>query len=179
MHWGTGDRPRPGLGFQPGLRNFGKISDFYFQWTLARHGRAVAEQHWIVKVEPDSYAWAQFLADGFTAWTGVRNYLARNHLRTMKAGDPVLYYHSMTEKAVVGLARVKRTAYADPTATAGDWAAVDLEPVKPLARPVSLAELRADPVTAGMALVRNSRISVTPVSPAEYLRILVLGKSPI
>ena len=138
----------------------------------------MAEQHWIVKVEPDSYAWAQFVADGVTAWTGVRNYLARNHLRTMKVGDLVLYYHSMTDKSVVGLARVKRAAYADPTATEGDWSAVDLEPVKPLARPVPLAELRADSVTAGMALVKNSRISVTPVTPAEYRRILRLGKLP-
>lgn len=137
----------------------------------------MAEQFWLVKQEPESYAWSRLVADRGTCWTGVRNFQARNNLRAMKAGDRVLYYHSVTEKAVVGIARVKSEAYPDPTATEGDWACVDLEPGKPMVEPVSLAVLKADPVTAGMALIRQSRLSVTPVSPTEFRRILQLGKT--
>lgn len=137
----------------------------------------MAERTWLVKQEPEAYAWARLVADGGTAWTGVRNFQARNHLRSMALGDLVLYYHSVTGKAVVGVARVKRVAYPDPTAAEGDWSCVDLEPVKALVEPVSLAVLKADPLTAGMALIRQSRLSVTPLLAGEFQRILQLGKT--
>src|SRR5438093_392052 len=97
--------------------------------------------HWIVKQEPESYSWDTFVKEGRTAWTGVRNFQARNNLRGMKKGELVAYYHSGSEKQVVGLARVEREAYADPTAEEGDWSCVDLAPVKPLKKPVSLATI--------------------------------------
>ena len=136
---------------------------------------AMAKQHWLVKQEPEAYSWADLVRDGVTAWTGVRNYQARNHLRAMRRGDPVLFYHSVSEKQVVGVARVAREHHADPTAGEGDWSAVDIEPVRALVRPVTLAQLKADPVTAGMPLIRQTRLSVLPVSPAEFDRVLELG----
>jgi|SRR5580698_3622954 predicted RNA-binding protein with PUA-like domain len=130
---------------------------------------------WLVKSEPSAYSFDQLVADGQTAWTGVRNYTARNNLRAMKKGDTVLFYHSNEGKAVVGLARVSREAYQDPT-TGDDWSAVDVEPVRPLPRPVTLAELKADPVGSKMAIIRLGRLSVTPVTAEELDRILDLGK---
>lgn len=100
--------------------------------------------HWLVKSEPVAYSWAQFVKDSKTAWTGVRNFQARNHLRAMKRGAPVFYYHSGEEKQIVGLAGVTKEAYPDPTAKEGDWSCVDLVPVKPLAKPVALAAIKAD-----------------------------------
>jgi len=134
---------------------------------------------WLVKQEPDTYAWSALVADGRTAWTGVRNFQARNNLRSIKRGDAVLYYHSVTGKEVVGIARVDREAYPDPTASDGDWSCVDLAPVKALKAPVTLDQLKADPATRGMALIRQSRLSVTPLTDAEYARILELaGTTP-
>src|SRR5437899_5217818 len=94
--------------------------------------------YWLVKQEPEDYSWANLVEDRKTAWTGVRNYTARNNLRSMKKGDPVLFYHSVTEKQVVGICRVQREAYPDPTAEEGDWSSVDLAPAKPLTQPVTL-----------------------------------------
>src|SRR5262245_9400483 len=108
---------------------------------------------WLVKQEPESYSWAQFSKDGRTAWTGVRNFQARNILRAMKKGDPVLYYHSGDEKTLVGLARVERPAYPDPTATEGDWSCVDLVPIKPLKSTVSLAYIKSDPALKDLHLL--------------------------
>ncbi len=139
----------------------------------------MAKQGWLVKQEPEAYAWEVFVKDGRTAWTGVRNFQARNHLRAMKKGDRVLYYHSVTGKAVVGIARVEREAYADPTATEGDWSAVDLVPEKALKRPVTLEELKSDPVTQGMALIRQSRLSVMPLAVEEFRRVLELGDTRV
>lgn len=136
-------------------------------------------QYWLVKQEPGEYSWADFVAEGGTAWTGVRNYQARNHLRTMWEGDWVAFYHSGSERAVVGLARVRREAYPDPTAQEGDWVAVDLAPAKPLARAVTLAEIKADPVLRTMALVRQSRLSVLPVTEAQWNRLLALGQTRV
>src|SRR6267143_6532803 len=99
---------------------------------------------WLVKQEPSSYSWSDFTKDRGTSWTGVRNYAARNNLRRMGKGDEVLFYHSGEEKAVVGIAKVMRTAYADPTAREGDWSAVDLAPHRPSRRPVTLAQLKSD-----------------------------------
>ncbi|MDW8308139.1 MAG: EVE domain-containing protein [Verrucomicrobiales bacterium] len=133
--------------------------------------------HWLVKQEPGEYAWADFVRDGRTAWTGVRNFQARNHLRAMRRGDLVLYYHSGEERAVVGVARVEREAYPDPTAREGDWSCVDLVPVKPLARPVTLAEIKADPALRDMPLLRQSRLSVMPLTAGQFRRLLVLGRT--
>jgi predicted RNA-binding protein with PUA-like domain len=134
------------------------------------------KQYWLVKQEPESYAWSQLVADGKTAWTGVRNFQARINLRAMKKGDPVLYYHSVTGKQVVGIAEVVTEAYPDPTATEGDWSAVDIGPKKTLAKPVDLAALKTDSVTKDMPLIRQSRLSVMPVTKTVFDRILELSK---
>jgi predicted RNA-binding protein with PUA-like domain len=132
--------------------------------------------YWLVKQEPSAYSWDDFVKDGGTAWTGVRNFQARNNLRSMKAGDRVLFYHSVTDKAVVGEAEVVRESYTDPTADEGDWLAVDLKPLKPLRRRVSLDEIKADKRLAGLALVRSPRLSVMPVTTQEYRAIETLAK---
>lgn len=131
--------------------------------------------YWLVKSEPEAYAWAQLVADGKTAWTGVRNFQARNNLRAMKKGDRVFFYHSVSDKQVVGLARVAREFYPDATATEGDWSCVDLEPVRPLKHPVPLEAIKTDGVLQTMPLVKQSRLSVTPLSPAQAERLLQLG----
>jgi predicted RNA-binding protein with PUA-like domain len=131
--------------------------------------------YWLVKSEPAAYAWADFVKDGRAAWTGVRNYQARIHLRAMKAGDTVCFYHSVTGKEVVGVAKVQKEAYADPTAPGEDWSCVDLVPVKPLSKPVSLAAIKADPLLNGMPLVKQSRLSVTPLTGAQFRRLLQLA----
>ena len=127
---------------------------------------------WLVKQEPSDYSWAEFVADGSTSWTGVRNFAARNNLRRMSKGDEVLFYHSGEDKAVVGIAKVARTAYRDSTAKEGDWSAVDLAPVKPLRRPVTLREIKAKPALKKIALVRQSRLSVMPLGAKEFGFIL-------
>lgn len=130
---------------------------------------------WLVKQEPSDYSWSDFVADGGTSWTGVRNFAARNNLRRMSKGDEVLFYHSGEEKAVVGIARVTRTAYRDPTATEGDWSALDLVPVKPLPRPVTLAQIKANPQLKNIALVRQSRLSVMPLAAKEFDTIVKMA----
>ena len=134
---------------------------------------------WLVKLEPADYAWASFVKDGHAAWTGVRNFAARNHLRSMQKRDLVFYYHSGEEKQVVGLARVEKEAYPDPTATEGDWSAVDLSPVKPLRKPVTLAAVKVDQTLRTMPLVRQSRLSVSPVTEAQFKRLLELAETRI
>ena len=134
-------------------------------------------QNWLVKLEPTAYSWADFLKDGRTAWTGVRNFQARNNLRAMKKGDLVLYYHSVTNPSVVGIAKVVKEAYADPTAKEGDWSCVDLIPVKSLRTPVSLAAIKADPSFSQIALIKQSRLSVMPLSSREYEKIVTMGNS--
>lgn len=133
-------------------------------------------KRWLVKQEPDAYPWSQLVADGRTDWTGVRNFQARNFLREMRMGDPVLYYHSVTEKCVVGVAVVSRTAFPDPTAEEGDWSAVELRPREALPNPVPLAALRQDPKLGNLPLLRQSRLSVLPVTRAEYDAILRLSR---
>ncbi len=133
------------------------------------------KKYWLVKQEPSAYSWDDFVRDGRTSWTGVRNYTARNNLRAMQLEDEVLFYHSVTDKAVMGVAQVARTAYPDATAEDGDWSAVDLVPVKALARPVTLEEVKANPKLNEMALLRLSRLSVQPVTKAEFAEILRMG----
>ncbi|MFM8364890.1 MAG: EVE domain-containing protein [Verrucomicrobiota bacterium] len=132
--------------------------------------------HWLVKQEPTSYPWEQFVRDGGTAWTGVRNFQARNQLRSMRPGDRVLYYHSVVGKEVVGLAEVERAAYPDPTAEEGDWSCVDLKPVRALDRPVTLDQIKAEPALSEIALLRQSRLSVMPLTKTEFDSILRLAK---
>jgi predicted RNA-binding protein with PUA-like domain len=131
--------------------------------------------YWLVKSELEAYAWAQFVKDGKTAWTGVRNFAARLNLRAMKKGDHVFFYHSVSDKQVVGLAQVTKEAYPDPTAGEGDWSCVDLEPVKPLKAPVTLETIKADAVLKEMKLVKQSRLSVSPLTKTQAERILKLA----
>jgi len=135
--------------------------------------------YWLVKSEPETYSWAKFVTEGGTAWTGVRNFAARNHLRAMKPGDTVFFYHSGEAKSVVGLARVTRMAYPDPTAEEGDWSAVGLVPFKASTRPVTLETIKADKILREMKLARQSRLSVSPVTREQFTRLLKLSKTKI
>jgi predicted RNA-binding protein with PUA-like domain len=122
--------------------------------------------YWLVKSEPKAYAWSQLVKDGVAAWTGVRNFAARNNLRAMKCGDRVFFYHSGEEKSAIGFARVMREFYPDPTATEGDWSCVDLAPGKSLAKPFTLAAIKADKILKEMVLAKLSRLSVSPLTEA-------------
>ncbi len=132
--------------------------------------------YWLMKTEPDAYAWGDLVKQKRGTWDGVRNFMARNNLRAMKVGDLALFYHSVTEKAVVGVARVVREAYPDATAKEGDWSVVDVEPEMALATPVTLEQIKNDATLSKMAIVRQSRLSVSPVTKAQYDRVLALGK---
>jgi predicted RNA-binding protein with PUA-like domain len=138
----------------------------------------MAQQYWLVKSEPEAYSWSNLVRDGKTAWTGVRNFQARNNLRAMNVGDLVLFYHSVNEKMVVGLARVERAAYSDPTASEGDWSCVDLAPVRELKVPVTLGQIKSDKTLKALPLVTHGRLSVMPLLPAQFARLLDLGDTP-
>jgi predicted RNA-binding protein with PUA-like domain len=129
--------------------------------------------HWLMKSEPASYGWADLVRDGATEWDGVRNNAARLHLKAMKAGDHAFFYHSMSDKAVVGIMRVTRAAKPDPKAP--EWVTVRVEPVRPLPRPVTLAAIKAEPKLAKMELIRQSRLSVAPVRDEEWELILTMA----
>jgi len=131
--------------------------------------------YWMVKQEPETYSWDDFVKDGRTDWSGVRNYQARNNLRNMKVGDRVLFYHSGKDKAVVGLAEVAKGAYADPTSDDPQWVAVDLKPTKPLANPVQLAAIRYDKRLSQLPLIRQSQLSVMPLTKDEFDVIVSMG----
>lgn len=135
----------------------------------------MAKRYWMVKQEPTAYSWERFVSDGGTAWTGVRNFQARNNLQAMRAGDEVLFYHSVVGKAVVGIAKVAREAYPDPTADEPGWVCVDLAPVKPLASPVPLDRIKATPALKDIALLRQSRLSVMPLTAEEFRTVLKLA----
>lgn len=128
--------------------------------------------YWLVKSEPFVYSWNQFVKDKSTRWDGVRNYSARINLRAMKKGDQVFFYHSNEGTAIVGIAKVIKEAYPDPTAKEGEWVAVDLSPVKAFRNPVTLAQVKADKRLSEMALVRISRLSVSPVTEKEWKTVL-------
>ena len=131
--------------------------------------------YWMVKQEPEAYSWDDLVRDGKTDWTGVRNFQARNNLRQMKAGDRVLFYHSGTGKAVVGIAEVAREAYPDATADEPQWVAVDIKPVRPLAEPVPLAAIRYHDKLGSLPLIRQSQLSVMPLTKEEFDVIVLLG----
>jgi predicted RNA-binding protein with PUA-like domain len=137
----------------------------------------MAKNYWLAKSEPEAYSWNDLVKDGKTAWTGVRNFQARNNLRTMKAGDLVLFYHSVSDKQVVGIAKVAKEFYPDATADEGDWSAVDLAVHKPLKKAITLEAIKADASLKDMALVRQSRLSVTPLTEAQFKRLLELGET--
>jgi len=132
--------------------------------------------YWLVKSEPFKYSWEQFCKDKKTFWDGVRNYQARNNLRAMAKGDEVLFYHSNEGLAIVGIATVAKTAYQDPTTDDTNWVAVDLKPLKTLKNTVSLATMKQTPGLENLALIKQGRLSVCPVTPMEYKIILDLAK---
>ena len=131
--------------------------------------------YWLVKSEPGTWSWDQHAAAGADAWTGVRNHQAKIFLNTMTAGDRALFYHSGEAREVVGVTEVVKAAYPDPTDTTGKFVCVDLKAVEPLKRPVSLTEIKAEPALSEMVLVKNSRLSVQPVTAAEFKRVLAMG----
>jgi predicted RNA-binding protein with PUA-like domain len=131
--------------------------------------------YWLVKSEPDAFGWDQQVANGTEPWTGVRNYMARNNLRAMKKGDLAFFYHSNVGKDIVGIVQVVREAYPDPTATKGDWSAVDMRAVAPMPTPVTLVQMKVDPALADFAVVRFSRLSVAPVTAEQWTHICNLG----
>ena len=130
--------------------------------------------HWLMKSEPESYSWADLVRDKGTEWDGVRNNAARLHLKAMKEGDEAFFYHSMSDRAVVGIMRVTRAAQPDPKNT--DWVSIRVEPVKALPRPVTLAEIKAEPRLSRMELIRQSRLSVAPVRGEEWKVVLEMAE---
>jgi predicted RNA-binding protein with PUA-like domain len=134
-------------------------------------------QYWLVKQEPTAYSWDQFTVDGKTNWTGVRNFQARNNLRSMKLGDPVFYYHSVNGKAVVGIAKVTKEAFRDPTAAEGDWSAVELTPVKSIEPPVKIDQIKQEARLRDVPLLKNSRLSVMKLTKEQFETVLELAKT--
>ncbi len=132
-------------------------------------------QHWLIKSEPDSFSWDQQMANGVEPWTGVRSHQAKNNLRAMRNGDLAFFYHSNIGKEIVGVVTIVREAYPDPTAESGDWVCVDVKAVGPLPTPVTLAAVKADPALADLALVRLSRLSVSPVTPEQWQHLCRMG----
>ena len=132
-------------------------------------------QYWLVKSEPDAFCWDQQVANGIEPWTGVRNHAAKLNLKAMKNRDRAFFYHSNEGKEIVGVVEVVREAYPDPTADKGDWVAVDMKAVRAMPRPVTLETIKADPEFVDFALVRQSRLSVVPVSKAHWQRICRIG----
>jgi predicted RNA-binding protein with PUA-like domain len=139
----------------------------------------MARSFWLMKSEPNKYSWDQLVEDGSTYWDGVRNYEARNNLQAMKVGDLALYYHSNVGKEVVGVARISKESYPDPTTDDERWVVVEIEPVAPLAQPVTLADIRVEPALAEINLVKRGRISVVPIASPEFQKILRMGKTKL
>jgi predicted RNA-binding protein with PUA-like domain len=133
---------------------------------------------WLVKSEPDAFSWADQVKNGTEPWTGVRNHAAKNNLKAMRVGERAFFYHSNVGKEIVGIVAVVRAAYPDPTATSGDWVAVDVRAVAPLPRPVTLAAIKAEPRLADLALIRQSRLSVLPIAPDHARLLLLMGGVP-
>ncbi len=135
--------------------------------------------YWLIKTEPEEYSWEQLMTDKQTAWTGIRNFQARNYLREMKAGDFVLVYHTGDDKDIRGIAKVMVEAYPDPTAETGDWAAIDVEAVQPIARPIGLEEIRNTHNLAVMPVVTHARLSVHPVTESQWQDVLKYTKTTL
>ncbi len=149
----------------------------YSVFTSAIHQLSYfSSMYWLIKSEPSAYSWEQFQKDGKTVWSGIRNYAARLHLRTMKKGDEVLFYHSNEGLDIVGIAKVVKEAYQDPTTDDDRWVAVDVKPVRKLKNPVSLEQIKKDKRLQDMALIRISRLSVQPVKEEEWKAIMELSE---
>ncbi|MGP0564884.1 EVE domain-containing protein [Nitrospina sp. 32_T5] len=134
--------------------------------------------YWLVKQEPSAYSWEQFVKDGGTFWDGVRNYQARNNLQAMKKGDLVLFYHSVVGKEIMGIAKVTKEAYPDPTSDDSNWVVVDLKPAKAFNKPVTLEEIKASSKLKDIALIKQSRLSVMPLKEVEFKTLLKMGDTP-
>ena len=134
---------------------------------------------WIIKQEPSQYSWKQFEKDRETYWDGVRNYQARNNLKNMKKGDNLLFYHSVVGKEIVGIAEVTREAYPDPTTDDERWVVIDLKPIKPFKVPVTLEEIKAHKELSEIALIKQARLSVIPITKKEFQILLKLGKTKL
>ncbi len=132
-------------------------------------------KYWLMKTEPEAYSWETLVREKTGRWDGVRNYMARNNLRAMEKGDLVLFYHSVSEKAVVGICKVSKTAYADPTAKEGDWSCVEVKPVKKLPVPVRLDQIKSEPALAQIAMLKYNRLSVVPLTEEEFKVIEEMG----
>lgn len=132
-------------------------------------------QYWLVKTEPGAFSWEDLVNDGKTHWDGVRNYQARNNLKLMKKGDHVLLYHSVNQKQVMGIAKVSKEFYQDPTTDDERWVAVEIKPHKAFRKPITLAEIKAEPVLENIALVKHSRLSVMPLEQAEFDHLCAMG----
>ena len=139
----------------------------------------MARSYWLVKQEPEAYSWDDFVKEGETYWDGVRNYQARNNLRAMKKGDMVFFYHSVSGKEVGGGARVTKEHYPDPTAKEGDWSVVDLAPAKQMKKAVTLAQIKDQKSLENIALIKQSRLSVMPITESEFRCILNLGETKL
>jgi len=133
-------------------------------------------RYWLMKTEPEKYGWADLVRDGETVWDGVRNHRASNNMRAMQVGDQTFLYHSVSEKQIVGVAEVSATGLTDPTDAESKWATVRIKPVRQLERPVTLAEIKADPALEGIELVRLSRLSVAEITPSEWHHVLAMAK---
>ena len=133
-------------------------------------------RYWLVKSEPDAFSWDQQAANGVEPWTGVRNHMAKNNLKAMSVGDLAFFYHSNVGKEIVGVVEVARAAYPDPSAEKGDWVCVDMKAVGPVPKPVSLTTIKAEPALAGIALIRQSRLSVMELSPEHWARLCEMGE---
>ena len=133
------------------------------------------KNYWLIKSEPDAFSWDQQVRNQVEPWTGVRNHLAKNHLKAMQRGDLAFFYHSNTGREIVGIVEVVRTAYPDPTAREGDWVCVDMRARQPMPRPITLAAIKSDPRFETLALVRLSRLSVAPVSPEHWVQLCEMG----
>lgn len=134
-------------------------------------------KYWLIKQEPEKYSFDDLLREGKTEWTGVRNFQARNNLQAMEISDKVLFYHSVSEKAIVGIAKITRRAFADPTDQENRWSAVEIKPLEKFGKPVSLAEIKNHPALINIALIKQSRLSVSPLSETEFQTILSLAKN--
>jgi len=133
-------------------------------------------RYWLVKSEPDAFSWSQQVENGVEPWTGVRNHMAKNNLKAMSKGDLAFFYHSNTGKEIVGVVEVARDAYPDPTAEKGDWVCVDMKAVAPIPKPVALTTIKAEPDLAGIALIRQSRLSVMELTPEHWNKLCEMGE---
>jgi predicted RNA-binding protein with PUA-like domain len=144
---------------------------------MAKIDKKTGVNYWLVKSDPETYSWEMLLHDKYTVWDGVRNYQARNNLKLMKKGDMVLFYHSQLEKAIMGVAKISNEYFHDPTANEGDWVAVEIKPLKTFKQQVSLEDIKKNNLLKAIGLLKQPRLSIMPITKAEFDEILRLSKS--